>query len=164
MNIQKEIHVNIGEVKIGRIGDVLKTTLGSCVGIAFLWQEKQMCGLAHCLLPEGEVTNHFELCAKYVTQAIPSLISMMKIKDEISKKQIEVYLIGGANMMEQLLRSHSNIGIMNVDCARKLLKEKGFKIKSEETGGNHGRHVVIDCSTYKVQISILNGGELKSEC
>lgn len=164
MNTQKELHVNIGEVKIGSMGDVLKTTLGSCVGIAFLWQEKEMCGLAHCLLPEGESSHHHVLGAKYVTQAIPSLISLMKIKDESDKKQIEVFLIGGANMMEQLLQSHSNIGIMNVHVAKKLLKEKGFKIKSEEIGGKHGRHVTIDCSTCKVHISLLDAGEIKSEC
>lgn len=160
MSVQKELHVNIGEVKVGRKGDVLKTTLGSCVGIAFLWNEKEMYGLAHCLLPESEATHHLSLGAKYVTQAIPSLIALMKIKNEIEKKQIDVFLIGGANMMEQLIQSHSHIGIMNVDTARKLLKENGFKIKCEDIGGNYGRHVVIDCSTCSVHVSVLNGGEI----
>ena len=35
-----DIHVNIAEVKIGKNGDILKATLGSCVGIAFLWKAK----------------------------------------------------------------------------------------------------------------------------
>ena len=51
--MSREYHVKIGELRRGRTGEVLKTTLGSCVGIAILWKARGRYALAHCLLAES---------------------------------------------------------------------------------------------------------------
>lgn len=148
---KQEIHVNISEVKIGRTNEILKATLGSCVGIGFIWKEKGLFGLAHCLLPEYQDTT-FVIGAKYVTQAIPSLMTLMKIDISESRK-IEVVLTGGGNMMAQLSRQNqNNIGMLNVEAARKSLKAQGFHIKREDVGGMEGRQIFIDCTTGGIEI------------
>jgi chemotaxis protein CheD len=103
-------------------------------------------GLAHCLLPESP-TSTTQIGAKYVNQAIPSLLAMMKIsKDDISK--IEVVLAGGANMMQQLSRSNpQHIGFQNTETAKSNLIKLGFNIKHEDIGGDLGRQIIIDCNT-----------------
>lgn len=148
---KNDIHVNIGEVKIGRANDILKATLGSCVGIGFTWKEKGLFGLAHCLLPECQGTNYV-IGARYVTQAIPSLMLLMKIDSSESRK-IEVVLAGGGNMMAQLsCQNLNNIGMQNIEAARKYLKAQGFQIKREDIGGMEGRQIFIDCTTGGIEI------------
>ena len=39
----KEINVHIGEIKVAKNGAILKTILGSCVGICFIWKKKGIC-------------------------------------------------------------------------------------------------------------------------
>lgn len=151
----KEIHVKIGEVKIGENGDILKATLGSCVGIAFIWKKKNVCGLAHCFLPETN-TESMVTGGKYVNQAILSLMRLMSIrKDDIS--EIEVYLCGGGNMMNKLFKSNtSQIGRFNAEAAYKYLSHHGFKITKEALGSHTGSKIVVDCTNYNVEFFVLD--------
>lgn len=151
MSNRHEIHVNIGEVKIGKSNDLLKATLGSCVGIAFVWKEKGLYGLAHCLLPESADQN-FGIGAKYVTQAIPSLMALMKIDKSVTRK-IDVIIAGGGNMMAQLsCQNQNNVGMCNIEAARKNLKAQGFHIRREDVGGIEGRQIFIDCESGEIEI------------
>lgn len=154
MEAKNEIHVKIGEVKVGRVGDILKATLGSCVGIAFLWKEKGVCGLAHCLLPETN-ENKNVISAKFVNQAIPSLMALLKIKPE-NISEIEVHIAGGGNMMFQLSQRNTNhVGVQNAAMAQKLLKDLGFKIKTSDLGGDNGRQIFVDCTSGDVRVERL---------
>lgn len=151
MAIPNEIHVKIGEVKVGRSGDVLKATLGSCVGIAFLWKEKDIFGLAHCLLPEAYEPSS-TIGAKFVSQAVPSLIALLKIKQE-NIGDIEVHIAGGGNMMAQLARPNvDHVGALNAEAAKKCLLQYGFKIKSADLGGDEGRQIYVDCARSSVNV------------
>lgn len=149
---KSDIHVKIGEVKVGKSGDILKATLGSCVGIAFVWKKKNIYGLAHCLLPES-VESDFKISAKYVSQAVPSLMALLKIKKE-DIDEIEVYFAGGGNMMSQLSkRNVDHIGTLNIEAARKYLKLNGFKFKELDSGGEVGRQIFVNCTSGEVYVN-----------
>lgn len=153
-NKMSEIHVKIAEVKTGQSGDILKATLGSCVGIAFIWKDKNLCGLAHCFLPETETDQHI-IGAKYVNQAILSLMKIMDIRKEDIKK-IEVYVAGGGNMMNRLLKSNnSQVGKFNAEAAFKYLDYYGFRIKESSVGSSSGSKIIVDCTTWDVEFQIL---------
>lgn len=146
---KEEVNIKIGEVIMARSGEILKSTLGSCVGIIFYWPEKNRGALAHCLLPEAPAPSS-QIAAKYVSQAIPSLMFLMKISAE-DISQIKVWVSGGANMMEQLSkRSAQNIGLQNLEKAKSLLSEFGFKFKEIGTGGDVGRRIYLDSETGEV--------------
>jgi chemotaxis protein CheD len=146
-----EIHVKIGEVKIGKSGDLLKTVLGSCVGIAFVWKEKGLFALAHCLLPEAYGPTSV-IGAKFVSQAVPSLMALLKVKPE-NIKEIEVSIAGGANMMSQLSRKNvDHIGSLNLAAAKKYLELNGFKFREIDVGGEEGRQMFIDCTSGQVTV------------
>lgn len=156
MDQRNIVHVKIGEVKVGSGDQILKTTLGSCVGIAFLDRDKGVCGLAHCLLPNSGI-DVYQIGAKYVDQAVYSLTKLMKV-DENNKKNIEVYLAGGGNVVETLAKNRSqHIGELNFESAKKYLKSYGYKIKeSSSSGGTDARQMLVDCRDYLVTVVTIS--------
>src|SRR4051794_13058486 len=92
-----DIICNIGDAKIGRGDSILRATLGSCIGIGLIWRNQGRCALAHCLLAEAPIQT-FEIGAKYVSQAIPSLLRLLKI-EKASYWELETVVTGGAQML-----------------------------------------------------------------
>ena len=153
----REIHVNIGEVKVGSEGDRLKTILGSCVGIAFIWRRKRRAALAHCLLPEPlpNLTSYEHNEAKFVSSAIPALIRVLGLKKE-NYADVEVYVAGGANMMAQIMKSNiHHVGGLNLEAARKYLKSYGFRFREIDIEGEEGRQMIVDCVEFEVSVKKL---------
>lgn len=147
----KTVNVHIGEIKIAKNGEVLKTILGSCVGIGFIWKKKNLCGLAHCLLPETPIKT-FAIGGRYVDQAIPSLIALMKIREE-NISEIEVVLAGGGNMTSAAEKADELVGSYNIKTALRELQQRGFRIQQSRIGGNEGRKMTIFAAdgTYLVE-------------
>ena len=152
-------HVKIGELIVGKPPDILKVTLGSCVGIAFLWKKKRLYGLAHCLLPDAPEKN-FLIGAKYVSQAIPSMISLMRLKRE-DVPDVEIHMAGGSNMTElRLVKTRGpHIGEQNINTAKRILHELGFKIFRCETGNSCAMQIEVNCHTENVEIIKIIGSK-----
>ncbi|RUR05607.1 chemotaxis protein CheD [Legionella sp. km772] len=148
------INVHIGEVKIAKHGEILKTILGSCVGIGFIWEEKGICGLAHCLLPQSP-NKSYQIGARFVDQAIPSLIALMKIKPE-DKKKIKVVIAGGSNMTNLTTQNEDQlIGALNIKMAHSELKKNGLSASITEQGTNQGKRLIIDSKNFTYKIETL---------
>jgi chemotaxis protein CheD len=149
-----EINVHIGEVKVARHGEILKTILGSCVGIGFLWESKSICGLAHCLLPEAP-SKTAEIGGRFVTQAIPSLIALMKIKPE-DIQDLVVIVAGGGNMTQSNSKKmDSLVGTHNFATAERELKKLGFRKLQLYKANEEGRRIIIDSKLCKYEIEII---------
>lgn len=155
----EKLHVTIGQVKTGKPGQSLNAILGSCVGVGFLFAERKLYGLAHCLLSKSK-TEAKELTGRHVDSAIASLTSMMNITSS-DRKKVRVFLAGGANMtMPKDTDPKRLVGSVNASFALKAVKEAGFRIQHDDLGGFYGRQVTIDCDegTYKIsQIPRLGG-------
>lgn len=147
----EHIHVKIGEVKTGRGRTVLKTTLGSCVGICLVWKERNHFGLAHCLLPELPAPTS-QIGAKYVDQAVPSLLAMMKAKPA-DYPRIKAIVVGGGNMISAKQGEQEHIGTMNAKAAIRTLKALGIHVAHQETGGEEATQFSIDCATGEYTVS-----------
>ncbi|MEW6340383.1 MAG: chemotaxis protein CheD [Pseudomonadota bacterium] len=147
MNDAREIQVHMCALAIGQGNDVLRATLGSCVGIGLLWRERAIYGLAHCLLPDAPVRPPGS-GAKYVTQAIPSLLALMQVQ-RASYDALEAVLAGGANMVHYTRRpAHPPIGEQNVRTAQQLLEALGVRVVHVDAGGECGRQLLIDCQQH----------------
>jgi chemotaxis protein CheD len=154
MSQGKTIPVQIGQVKIGREGQSLNAILGSCVGLGFLLPETGVFGLAHCLLAKSNGS-----CTKgdgrHVDQAIVSLLSKMEVADDMQRK-LRVFLAGGANMTLPSGTDPSRlVGLVNATYARKALREARLRVIHEDTGGDHGRRVTIDCTSGDFSIEAI---------
>jgi chemotaxis protein CheD len=152
----REIQVHMCQLAVGSGADVLRATLGSCVGIGLLWRERALYGLAHCLLPGDRHARIAEglggVGAKYVTQAVPSLLRLMGITEQASAS-IEAVLAGGANMVcYPGAPRHGAIGEQNVRLAQQLLGQHGLRIVHSDVGGECGRQLTINCAQHEYRV------------
>lgn len=155
MNQDQLLNVHIGEVKTGTSGQTLKTILGSCVGIAFIWKAKSIYGLAHCLLPEPMGVGKTHSPGRFVDHAIPELLKMMNIKPD-DYHEIEAVLAGGGNMTSPKTSSPDQlVGVANITTARKMLKNLGIRIIHEDVGGEEGRKLTVCCSSGNYTVEII---------
>lgn len=148
--MQKKLNVHIGEVKVCAHGEVLQAILGSCVGIGMIWKDRGMCGLAHCLLPSSEVSI-YSVGARFVDQAIWSLLHLMSITPS-DKKNIITVLAGGGDMTKGVMRLGQTVGRQNIDSALRELKRNGLPKPFSSVGGQTGRKIQIDSFLFEAKI------------
>lgn len=141
----RHIHVHIGEVKVGKGQDVLHTLLGSCVGIGLVWKARSVCGLAHCLLAE-QPEKSYEISGRFVTQAVPSLMALLRIREEQISEIFAVVAGGGSMMGDPRGGSMNEIGKNNVLAAERELGRLGIAVAAKETGGDTGRRLILHCA------------------
>lgn len=149
--MRKVIDVHIGEVKVAKNGEVLKAILGSCVGIGIIWKSKKTCGLAHCLLPESP-TPSYEIGARFVDQAVRSLIAMMKIRPT-DLQDVGVVVVGGGNMTNPGASASTElVGLSNFKNAMQEVQKLSLKVLYSEGGGEVGRKISIDSMDFTFQV------------
>ena len=137
-------HVGMGQLSVGTQGEQLQALLGSCIGIGFIWKNGPCCGLAHCLLPEAPGADN-ALGARYVSQAVPSLLRLMGVR-QADYADIDVVLAGGASMFGPR-NGRLQIGRQNAEAAQKYLNQCGLHVSFCALGGRHGRQLLIDCAS-----------------
>ena len=141
--------VAMGQIRIGAGSDQLQALLGSCIGIAFLWKKRGCCALAHCLLPEAPQLP-CELGARYVSQAVPSMLRLLGAT-AADYPDIEVVVAGGATMLSNC-SSRLQIGQQNADAAQKYLRQHGLNVQYCRVGGKCGRTLAVDCATSSFRV------------
>ncbi|MFN3210475.1 MAG: chemotaxis protein CheD [Roseovarius sp.] len=152
MNANTALHVQIGEVKTGRPGQTLNAILGSCIGLGFVDRKNGICGLAHALLAksDGPATK---ASGRHVDHAIAALLQQMNVA-EADRRKLRVFIAGGANMtLPPDTDPDRLVGKVNADFARTALRDAGLRICHDDTGGEYGRRVAIDCTTGDFTIS-----------
>ena len=68
----------MGEIAVARDDGVLRTLLGSCLGLALYDRRLKVGGVAHIVLPEsmGRLSNP----GKFADTAVPAMIDRMRAK------------------------------------------------------------------------------------
>ncbi|AQR69658.1 hypothetical protein BZG29_15960 [Janthinobacterium sp. LM6] len=146
-------HVGMGQLSVGTHGEQLQALLGSCIGIGFIWKNGPCCGLAHCLLPEAPGTDGAlgTPNARYVSQAVPSLLRLMGVR-QADYADIEVVLAGGASMFGPR-NGRLQVGRQNAEAAQKYLDQCGLHVSFCALGGRHGRQLLIDCAKHSYAVT-----------
>ncbi len=150
------VNVGVSQVGFAAQPSVLRTILGSCVGICVYDRMKKTGSLAHILLPNNPGDGNPE---KYADTAVPLMVQRL-IKEGCKKEFMSAKLAGGAAMF----KFNSNvalgqIGDRNVEEARKMLEKHGIPVVAEDIGGNAGR--VIDFFLEDGRLKVKAGGEEK---
>lgn len=147
----RDVHVKMCEMRAGNGDEILRTTLGSCVGIGLLWHERARCALAHCLLPEPP-NGQPQPSAKYVTDTLPALLRLIGAEPG-DYDQLEAVVAGGACMVRhERPAPYGLIGEQNTQMAQRLLARAGIRVVHTDTGGNHGRQLSIDCRSRQYSV------------
>lgn len=154
-----EIRVGIADLNIAIPPEKLITVgLGSCIGIAIYDPFSKIGGLAHIMLPDSTQFSNINNPMKFADLAIPLLLEKMERKGA-SKRNLKSKISGGASMFNFSDKSMiMDIGNRNIISVKKVLKERGIPIISEETGGNKGRTMIFDTTNGVVQIKTVGMG------
>lgn len=157
----KELHARIGQVQIGGPGIVLKAMLGSCVGIAILWREKQKFGLAHCLLPNCDEKEACVDDTRFVDIAMPRMLKLLEVLPA-DYHELEAIVVGCGNMtFAKDARQEELVGYRNAEAARQYLLRKKIKVIHEDVGGVEGRSITLFCDTGEFKIERIPRIELE---
>ncbi len=133
--------MNTGEVKACREETILKSSaIGSCVVITACDSKRKVGAMAHVMLPGRSPKEASLNRTRYAADAIDAMIKEL-ISLKVNKDNIEVCLVGGANVLK---RSDDTIGKDNIESVLELLRKNRLKIRAKAVGGTVRRSVSLD--------------------
>jgi len=154
-----EVYLHPGEVYLARKPTVIRTILGSCVGVTF-WSARFTAGaLCHALLPKCPSKAEFGKGVpdghRFVDFSIRDLARRF---DRIgaSRGEIEVKVFGGADVLPVSPRpARPTVGRQNCEVAIEVLQEEGFNVAASSVGGHYGRSIRFYTGTGEVRVRWL---------
>jgi chemotaxis protein CheD len=151
------VNVGIAELRVSTNSDVLRTILGSCVGICLYDPERKIIGLSHIMLAEKNTPEGNP--GKYADTAVPLLLDAM-LDAGASERRIIAKLVGGATMFKIAENSMmGEIGKSNARKVKEVLGSRSIPIVAEELGGDFGRTIDFFPEDGSVKIKSLGRPE-----
>ena len=158
----REIYVQPGESHLVSEPAVLRTVLGSCVGVTFLIPRLGLGALCHPMMPKcphGQILGlSVHAGRRYVDFAIRELAHQF---DQLGAARAEavVKIFGGNDVLtvagSDLRRT---IGKQNSEAAFRVLSEEGFAVSASCLGGTVGVHIAFDTRNGEVLLRRLDSG------
>jgi chemotaxis protein CheD len=155
-----EIYVQPGESHLVAEPTILRTVLGSCVGIAFRIPRLGVAALCHPMLPSYPVKAPADqsLAAgrRYVDFAIRDLARQFDSLGA-SRAEIEVKLFGGGDvLLVTNPASRPTVGSLNCGSALKVLRDEGLEVIASSLGGSCGLNLQFNSLTGEVRLKRLS--------
>lgn len=155
-----EIYVQPGESHLITEPAILRTILGSCVGVAFLSLGHGVAALCHPMLPTLPVKGGLALTLKdarrYVDFAIRDIARQLDERG-IARSEVTVKLFGGADVLPVMQgTTRPTVGQMNCAAAQRVLREEGFAVAASSLGGTSGVQLRFHTDTGEVLLRRLN--------
>lgn len=145
-----------GEAHVAREPSILKTVLGSCVGVTF-WSTRYGVGaLCHGVLPKCPKAAPASERFRYVDSAIRDLVAKFESLG-IPRKEVNVKVFGGADVLTVHSRSYRRptVGRQNWLMALEVLQEENLCPTASDLGGSAGRAIQFDTATGEVMVRRL---------
>ncbi|MNI15673.1 Chemoreceptor glutamine deamidase CheD [compost metagenome] len=146
---QRIVKVGMADLNVITESGLIRTTgLGSCVGVTLFDPVEKVAGLAHVMLPSSDIAREGALnLAKYADTAVPKLVQEV-LKLGASKKRLVAKMAGGSQMFAFAGTGDSmRIGPRNVESCKSMLSELDIPLVGEDTGGNYGRTIELNCES-----------------
>jgi chemotaxis protein CheD len=155
-----EVYVLPGESHVMTEPAILRTVLGSCVGIAFLIPRLRVGALCHPMLPtypaKPPADQSLAAGRRYVDFAIRDLARQFEALGARSS-EVQVKLFGGGDVLLAInATSRPTVGKLNCESALRVLDDYGFEIVASSLGGNSGVHIKFNTGTGEVLLRRLN--------
>lgn len=160
-NRRERDHVYLlpGQWYFGKSGEVVKTLLGSCVGVTLWHPKRKMGGMCHFLLPERKRGANELLDGRYGEEAVELLVREIR-KAGVKPSEFEAQLYGGADTMPDEDHLKTQVGERNVEKAWGLIDQHGFQLMAVDVGGNEPRSVSLDL--VQGAVALRRGGVVSS--
>ncbi len=148
--------IRMGEMAVAINDGVLRTLLGSCIGLVLYDRKCKVGGLAHVVLPESR--GETDRPGKFVDTAIPALIRDMK---RLAGGAIEptARIAGGANIFATEVVE--TVGRQNIEASERILEALGIPIVGRHCGGERGRRMSLDTATGLIIIEVVGSDPIE---
>jgi len=149
-----EIYLQPGESRLVKEPTILRTLLGSCVGIAFREPHLGLGALCHPMLPRFPVKQALTMTRsagrRYVDYAVRDLAQQFDALGA-RRDEVEVKLFGGGDvLLTGNDATRPTVGRLNIEVAIKVLEEEGFCIIASSLGGQRGINIYFNTWTGEV--------------
>ena len=144
--------IGMGEIGVASDGEMLRTFVGSCIGVAIYNRRRKVAALAHIMLPQAN--GQTEQPGKYADTAIPEMIRQLNKLCHEEPTRWSAKIAGGAKMFA--FQSGMTIGHQNVAAAEKILNELDIPVLASCCGGEQGRRLCLDASTGMLVVESMN--------
>ena len=145
-----EYFINPGELIFTKKPVIIKTVLGSCVGVTIYDRVNAWAGMVHFLLP---VSPDKTVSTKYGDVAVSTLINKF-LNNGSERRNMEATVSGGSFIIFDEMEVFF-IGDRNIEVATNILKKNDIRIRFTNTGGEKGRKVIFNTLHNDVKVSLL---------
>ncbi len=139
-----EIFLHPGDYYFGNRDTRIRTVLGSCVSITCWHPNLLLGGMCHYMLPERGNSECSTPDGRYADAAVAMLL--LNIDNiGVPYKEYQVKLFGGSSMFPKAYKNKiPQIHVQNVQAARRLIKQHGFRCVAENLGGFGSRNIIFE--------------------
>ena len=155
-----EVYLSPGELFLAREPAIIRTILGSCVGVTF-WSGRLGVGaLCHSLLPRCPANSsgtmsratgqrYVDFCIRYLARQFDELGAI--------RTQVQVKLFGGADVLpvNSTPTSKPTVGKLNCEAAIEIARSEGFEVAASSLGGTCGLNIKFNSRTGEVLLRRL---------
>ena len=157
-----EVFVLPGESRLVEEEVILRTVLGSCVGVAFWVPRLGIAGLCHPMLPVCPAETRARISPafgrRYVDFAIRDFVGRLDSMGS-KRKEVRVKLFGGADVLPvNKPSSRPTVGRLNAEAALRVLSEEGIEVVASRLGGTSGLQIRFHTGSGEVMVHRLEGG------
>ena len=156
------IFLKPGGLYISEEPAIVSTILGSCVSITIYNKRLMIGGICHALLPKGQASNGTGTF-RYVDSAISYMLQKFETRG-IEKDEMEVKLLGGADVLERMDGHTKSVGQQNRETALEIIRKERLNLKVSDVGGSLGRKIYFYTDTGRILLkrikSIAEAGVL----
>lgn len=142
-----DIFLQPGDVFFGDRDMRIRTVLGSCVSMTFWHPGLLVGGMCHYMLPKRSLemrgVSTASLDGRYADEALEIMANEIKVVGA-PQREYQVKLFGGGNMFPDRSNPVSNVGIKNVEIARRLVAKHDLNCVAEHLGGDGHRNLIFD--------------------
>jgi chemotaxis protein CheD len=157
MQLARPLSLPMGEIAVAQSSGILRTLLGSCLGLALYDRRHKIAALGHIVLPNSLGKTHPP--GKFADTAVPAMIAHMQEFVAVQRLNLHAKIAGGANMFISA-DSRTTIGVQNVEAVERILDELRIPIIGRHCGGEQGRRMTLDAATGSVTIDMVGAGVL----
>ena len=152
-----EIYLQPGESHLARSPALLKTLLGSCVGVTFWSPRLGMGALCHGVLPRCPPGVREAEGYRYVDFAILDLARQFENSGAL-RGEVQIKVFGGADVLpvDSVLSRKATVGHQNWHTALEVLRDENFTVLASDLGGSVGRIIQFHTGTGEVLLRRLS--------
>jgi chemotaxis protein CheD len=145
--------IGMGEIGSAHDTGVLRTFVGSCVGVALYNRRLKIACLAHIMLPESK--GRSSQPGKFADTAIPEMLRQLKQLSHGQTVRWSAKMAGGAKMFA--FQSGMTVGEQNILAVEQILGNLDIPLLGRCCGGTQGRRIALDVATGTMTIETMGG-------